>query len=136
VNGRRAKRRRYDEMEYQLPGYVIGHADRFGNVLADVEAGIVSNIDYLVANVVDPVPEGGAETVSSSLTIAGQPNRSAGVQADIVFGSLQGLQNRKAAKVPFVLRLTVPEGRYVASGSAFATWSTWTGAAAGTVTPP
>ena len=136
VAGRRAKRRRYGEMEFQLVGKVIGWADRTGAVIPSPEQGIISNIDYLVENVVDPVPDGGAETVPAAVTVAGQPDRRADVQAEFVFGALRGVKTRLYVEVPFVLRLTVPGGRFVPFITASAAWLGWTGAAAGTVTPP
>lgn len=110
--GSRAKRRRYAEVEFQLAGFLIGHATRLGVAVVAANEGLQANIDYLLTNVVDPVAEDGDPSIPAVLTVPGQANRAADVQAEFVFGDEVGNAAWTRARVPFVLRLTVPVGRF------------------------
>lgn len=113
VAGSRAKRRRYAEVEYQLPGFIIGHADKTGAVVSDALAGLLANQAELVTSLVDPVADAGADHVDASW-VYGAMTLGAEVQCELVFGSVTGTPSWSKSRAPFVLRLTVPAGRFVA----------------------
>lgn len=113
VVGRRPKKRRLDEIEYQLAGFVIGHADRLGVAVVDAAAGMQTNVDYLITNCQNPVTVGGLRSVPASVTVFGQAARVADVQCEFVFGDIVGNATWSRSRRPFVLRLTVPAGRFI-----------------------
>ena len=103
-----AYRRRATVTTRSLQMLISGTHDRTGASVADRFEGLQANVDYLIANVVDPVGSGDG-TRSAVLTMPDSTTRTEPVH---VLGLELGQTNPDGSWAKAVLELSIPSGRF------------------------
>lgn len=110
--GRRSFPRRIDEMTHTLNLWVNGYANQAGTPYTAAQAvsgfGLVTNLNFLRANVFDPVSTGRGVQVATLTMPGGIATRTANVQVT----PLRMIGNANTAEQLFSFTMTIPAGRF------------------------
>ena len=108
VNGRLPRRRRVDVTTRSLQMTVIGGFNHLGVAHPSMFIGMQANVDYLVANVVNP-PNTVTGTRSATLTMPDGTTRTKDIHVQgMEFGSM----HRQAREATLTIEISIPEGRF------------------------